>query len=108
MTALAQWWHGITLEELVWLTIGMVAQLMFTLRFVVQWVASERVRQSVVPETFWYFSFAGGLMLLVYAIYRMDPVFIIGQASGLFIYSRNIYFIWQGKQAAVGRSQAIG
>lgn len=99
MSALADWWRNIPVEELVWLTIGMVAQLMFTLRFVVQWLASEKVRRSVVPETFWYFSFAGGVMLLVYAIYRADPVFIIGQASGLFIYSRNIYFIWQGKRS---------
>ena len=99
MSGLAEWWQNISTQELIWLTIGMVAQLMFTLRFVVQWIASERVRRSVVPETFWYFSFAGGLMLFVYAIYRADPVFIVGQGSGLFIYSRNIYFIWRGKQA---------
>ena len=107
MNSFAQWWHSISTEELIWLTIGMVAQLMFTLRFVVQWVASERVRQSIVPEAFWYFSFAGGLMLLIYAIYRADPVFIIGQGSGLVIYSRNIYFIWLGKQDEIGRSRAL-
>lgn len=99
LSRLAEWYQTITPQELTWLAIGLVAQLMFTLRFVVQWIASERVRRSVVPETFWYFSFAGGVMLLVYAIYRVDPVFILGQASGLFIYSRNIYFIWRGKRS---------
>jgi lipid-A-disaccharide synthase-like uncharacterized protein len=71
---------------------------MFTMRFVIQWLASERARRSIVPETFWYFSFAGGLMLFIYAIYRMDPVFILGQGSGLFIYARNIVFIWRAKR----------
>ena len=98
MSALQGWWASVSATELVWLTLGMVAQLMFTLRFVVQWIASERARRSVMPETFWYFSFVGGVMLLIYAIYRLDPVFILGQASGLFIYSRNIYFIWQGRR----------
>ncbi len=72
------------------------------MRFLIQWIATERARASIVPETFWYFSFVGGLMLLSYAIYRMDPVFIIGQATGLIIYSRNIYFIWQGKKVDEG------
>jgi lipid-A-disaccharide synthase-like uncharacterized protein len=98
MSALRDWWSGISTTELVWLTIGMVAQLMFTLRFVVQWIASEKARRSVVPEAFWYLSVLGGAMLLVYAIYRVDPVFIIGQASGLFIYGRNLFFIWRDKR----------
>lgn len=98
MSALYDWWASVSTKELVWLTLGMTAQLMFTLRFVVQWLASERARRSVMPEIFWYFSFVGGAMLLIYAVYRMDPVFILGQASGLFIYSRNIYFIWQGRR----------
>jgi lipid-A-disaccharide synthase-like uncharacterized protein len=98
MSGLHDWWTNISTEELVWLTLGMTAQLMFSLRFLVQWIASERARRSVMPEAFWYFSFVGGAMLLVYAIYRMDPVFVVGQASGLFIYSRNIYFLWQGKR----------
>ncbi len=103
MPAMHDWWMNIPTRELVWLALGMTAQLMFTLRFVVQWIATERARRSIVPETFWYFSFAGGAMLLVYAIYRRDPVFIVGQASGLFIYSRNIYFLWQGSRGRVGR-----
>ena len=104
MSALHDWWTNIPTKELIWLTLGMLAQAMFTLRFVVQWVASERARRSIVPETFWYFSFLGGSMLLIYAIYRRDPVFIVGQASGLFIYSRNIYFLWQGKREMLVRA----
>ncbi|QKP78696.1 lipid-A-disaccharide synthase N-terminal domain-containing protein [Methyloligella sp. GL2] len=73
--------------------------MMFAMRFLVQWVYTERARQSVVPEAFWYFSLAGGLMLLTYAIYRMDPVFILGQAMGLIVYIRNLYFIWHHKRA---------
>jgi lipid-A-disaccharide synthase-like uncharacterized protein len=97
---LAIWWAGISTTELIWLTIGFTAQAMFTMRFIIQWLASERARRSIVPETFWYFSFAGGLMLFIYAIYRMDPVFILGQGSGLFIYARNISFIWRAKREA--------
>ena len=92
-SGLLQWWINVSMTEVTWLGIGFGAQLMFSLRFVVQWIASERARQSIVPEIFWYFSLAGGALLLSYAIYRMDPVFILGQMTGLLIYSRNIYFI---------------
>jgi lipid-A-disaccharide synthase-like uncharacterized protein len=95
---LATWWANISTTELVWLTVGFSAQAMFSARFIIQWLASERARRSVVPETFWYFSFAGGFMLFVYAVYRMDPVFIFGQGSGLFIYARNIHLIWNAKR----------
>lgn len=76
-----------------WLGIGLVGQAMFSARFLVQWIASERRRQSVIPVPFWYFSIAGGLTLLAYAIYRLDPVFILGQSAGVFVYARNLYFI---------------
>jgi lipid-A-disaccharide synthase-like uncharacterized protein len=95
---LANWWAHTSTTELIWLTVGFAAQAMFSMRFIIQWIASERARRSVVPETFWYFSFLGGLMLFVYAIYRMDPVFILGQGSGLFIYARNIHFILNAKR----------
>ena len=95
---LIQWWHDTPTAELAWIAIGLVAQLMFSMRFVVQWIATERARTSIIPETFWYFSFAGGVLLLAYAIYRLDPVFILGQSTGVVIYSRNIYFIWLGKR----------
>ncbi|MBI1273175.1 MAG: lipid A biosynthesis [Alphaproteobacteria bacterium] len=80
-----------------WVAIGLLGQAMFTMRFLYQWVYSERVGKSVVPEAFWYFSMAGGAILLAYAIYRKDPVFILGQGTGLLIYTRNIYFIWREK-----------
>lgn len=83
--------------ETIWLVIGFFGQFMFTMRFVVQWIASERVKQSVVPDLFWFFSIAGGVILLSYAIYKRDPVFILGQGMGLFIYARNIFFIWRNK-----------
>jgi len=79
--------------ELVWLGIGLTGQLLFSMRFLVQWIASERAHRSVVPRPFWYLSLAGGLTLLAYAIYRQDPVFILGQATGAFIYGRNLYLI---------------
>jgi lipid-A-disaccharide synthase-like uncharacterized protein len=77
-----------------WVILGFVAQFMFTMRFVVQWIASERARRSVLPVAFWFFSVGGGVLLLVYAIYRKDPVFIAGQAFGLVIYARNLWLIF--------------
>ena len=82
--------------EHVWLAIGLFGQALFSARFLVQWIASERRRQSVVPRPFWFFSVGGGLTLLAYAIHRLDPVFIVGQAAGLLIYARNLYFIYRG------------
>ncbi len=77
----------------VWLAVGFLGQALFSARFLVQWIASERRRKSVVPIEFWYFSIGGGLTLLAYAVHRLDPVFILGQAAGLFVYARNLYFI---------------
>ncbi|MBB3710808.1 lipid-A-disaccharide synthase-like uncharacterized protein [Limimaricola variabilis] len=99
MTMFSDWIARTGWAEIVWLTVGFLAQAMFSARFLVQWIASERVRRSIVPEAFWYFSFAGGAMLLAYAIYRQDPVFILGQAFGLLVYARNIYFIWSERRA---------
>src|SRR6476659_6255414 len=82
-----------------WVVLGFVAQGFFTMRFLVQWIASERARASVIPVAFWFFSIAGGLLLLVYALYRRDPVFIAGQAFGLIVYLRNPYFIVNGRKA---------
>jgi lipid-A-disaccharide synthase-like uncharacterized protein len=76
-----------------WLMVGFAGQALFMMRFVVQWVQSERLRKSVVPLAFWYFSVAGGITLLVYSIHRKDPVFITGQLLGIFIYLRNLYLI---------------
>ena len=76
-----------------WVAVGFLGQLLFTARFLVQWVQSERQRRSVTPVAFWYFSLGGGLVLLLYAVHRRDPVFILGQAAGLLIYSRNLWLI---------------
>ena len=75
-----------------WLALGFFAQALFTARFLVQWIASERAGRSVIPIAFWFFSIGGGGLLLVYALYRRDPVFIAGQAFGVFVYARNLYF----------------
>ena len=79
--------------DTVWLIVGFVAQALFSARFIVQWIASERARRSVIPSTFWLFSVLGGSVLLAYAIYKRDPVFIFGQAGGLVIYGRNLFFV---------------
>lgn len=75
-----------------WLAIGFLGQALFGMRFVVQWLSSERQRKSVMPMAFWYFSLGGGVILLAYAIWRKDPVFIVGQGLGLAIYLRNLQF----------------
>ena len=80
-------------NEQIWIAFGLTGQLLFTARFVVQWVSSEREKRSVVPRSFWYFSLGGSLMLQVYAIYKQDIVFTIGQSSGFFIYVRNLQLI---------------
>ncbi|MEE9139813.1 MAG: lipid-A-disaccharide synthase N-terminal domain-containing protein [Alphaproteobacteria bacterium] len=80
----------------IWLAVGFLGQAMFSMRFLIQWLSSERHRRSIIPVAFWYFSVAGGSILLAYAIWRLDPVFIVGQAGGLLIYGRNLYFIRRG------------
>ena len=81
-----------------WVIFGFLGQLLFSMRFVVQWICSERKKQSYIPLAFWYFSLAGGLVLLAYAIYRQDPVFIVGQVTGLFVYLRNLVLIANHKK----------
>ena len=76
-----------------WLIVGFAGQALFSARFLVQWIASERQKKSVIPVMFWYFSILGGSTLLLYAIHKEDPVFILGQGGGLFIYMRNLYFV---------------
>lgn len=77
--------------------VGLVGQAMFSMRFIIQWIASEKAGKSVIPFSFWVFSLGGSTLLLLYAIYRKDPVFILGQAPNLLIYSRNIWLIKKGK-----------
>lgn len=80
-------------SSVLWLAVGFAGQAIFSARFVVQWVCSERAGRSIVPLAFWYLSVAGGLALLAYAIHRRDAVFIVGQAAGLLVYGRNLWLI---------------
>jgi lipid-A-disaccharide synthase-like uncharacterized protein len=84
-----------------WLILGFVAQGLFSGRFLVQWIASERAGKSIVPVMFWHLSIFGSALLLAYAIYRKDPVFILGQAVGLIVYFRNLILIWREKKASI-------
>jgi lipid-A-disaccharide synthase-like uncharacterized protein len=87
-----------------WMVIGMGSQLVFSGRFLMQWIYSEWRRESSVPMSFWYASAAGSIGLLAYAIERRDPVFIVGQATGLFLYCRNIQLRW--REARTGIAEA--
>ena len=80
-------------DTALWITIGLAGQALFSARFIIQWLASEKARRSVVPKAFWYFSLGGSAVLLAYAIHRVDPVFILGQAAGFAIYLRNLWLI---------------
>jgi lipid-A-disaccharide synthase-like uncharacterized protein len=93
-----------TWVELVWAGVGLGGQLLFFGRFFIQWIASERKKRSVVPLAFWYFSIGGGVVLLTYAIYKQDIVFILGQGGGLAIYARNLWLIYahRARMAAQG------
>ena len=90
-----------TNTELIWLAIGFFGQGIFFMRWVVQWLASERHAESRVPLAFWYMSLFGGLITLAYAIYRRDPVFIAGQSVGAFVYLRNLMLIHRAQQTAL-------
>jgi lipid-A-disaccharide synthase-like uncharacterized protein len=106
--AVGAYFHDVFLGNLEWgILVGYLAQAMFAMRFVVQWIASERAGHSVVPTTFWIFSIGGGFMLLGYAIYRKDPVFIIGQAFGVFVYLRNLQFIRRDQKSGKGTATAM-
>jgi lipid-A-disaccharide synthase-like uncharacterized protein len=101
LDAIVSWFHIVFVEGFdVWVIWGFVAQFMFMMRFVVQWIASERAKRSIVPIAFWFFSLAGGTLLLIYAIIRQDPVFIAGQGLGLLIYSRNLWLIFAERRGA--------
>ncbi len=90
-----------------WYGIGFLGQGMFFMRFLLQWIVSEKKGKSVIPVHFWYFSIAGSLLVLIYAIYRKDPVFILGQILGMFIYSRNLYFVLREKWGVKGKELSL-
>jgi len=82
-----------------WLILGFLGQALFSMRFLIQWIYSEKQKKSIIPTAFWYFSLAGGLTLFSYALLRQDPVFIMGQGLGLFIYIRNLVLIRKEKKS---------
>ena len=84
-------------SDIIWLTVGLLGQLMFTGRFIVQWIASERAGKSVMPVAFWYFSIVGGLIVLAYGVHKLDLVIILGQLPGVVVYSRNLWLIHKGR-----------
>ena len=86
-------------RDMVWIAIGFLGQFLFMMRFLWQWIQSERRRRSVIPMAFWYFSLAGGMTLFAYAVYRQDPVFITGQSLGLVVYTRNLLLIRREKRS---------
>jgi lipid-A-disaccharide synthase-like uncharacterized protein len=94
--------------ESCWVAFGLIGQLLFTARFLVQWLSSERQGRSVIPVAFWYLSIGGAAILLTYAIYRRDPVFILGQSTGMSIYLRNLQMIRRQKlRDVLSHSQAV-
>jgi len=88
----------------VWMVVGMGSQVIFSARFVMQWIYSEWRRESSIPMAFWYASVIGSIGLLAYAIERRDPVFIVGQATGLLVYGRNIQLRWREARAGVAEA----
>ena len=105
ISELGTWLHDVFIAQFDgWILLGFIAQGFFTMRFVVQWLASERAKRSVVPIAFWFFSLGGGTLLLIYAIKRQDPVFIAGQGLGLFIYIRNLWLIANERRLAMSKT----
>jgi len=97
---LGAYFHEVFVQKFEWwVLLGYVAQIMFTMRFVVQWIASERAGKMVIPIWFWFFSIGGGVLLFAYALRIRDPVFILGQGFGLFVYLRNLYFVLRDRRA---------
>jgi lipid-A-disaccharide synthase-like uncharacterized protein len=85
-------------REVIWIAVGFGGQFLFMMRFLWQWIQSERQKRSIIPIAFWYFSLTGGMTLLIYAIHRRDPVFITGQTLGLFVYARNLMLLRRERQ----------
>lgn len=93
---LDKWQHHLSVmdsNDIIWLSIGLIGQTLFMMRFIVQWIHSERHQKSMIPVSFWYFSLSGGVIVLAYGIHRVDPVIILGQLPGTFVYARNLMLI---------------
>jgi lipid-A-disaccharide synthase-like uncharacterized protein len=99
--AVAAYVNALSPHEMAWIAIGFVGQFLFMMRFLWQWIQSERHKRSIIPIAFWYFSLAGGMTLLAYAVHRRDPVFITGQMLGLTVYTRNLLLIRRERRAGL-------
>jgi len=91
--ALQNYVSGMPASDLIWLGIGLTGQCLFMMRFIVQWIHSERHHQSLIPVSFWYLSLSGGLIVLAYGLHKLDPVIILGQLPGTVVYTRNLMLI---------------
>lgn len=96
--AFSDWWGRLASANRTIAIFGFFAQGLFYCRFIVQWITTERRKLSVVPELFWYFSISGGILMFIYGVLREDPVLMLGQSTGIFIYGRNLFFIWREKR----------
>jgi lipid-A-disaccharide synthase-like uncharacterized protein len=106
LSRVLDYWNSLGGVEQFWLVVGFAAQLMFTGRFLVQWIASEKKGMSYIPISFWWLSVVGGGMLLAYAIYRRDPVIIMGQVTGQIVYTRNLILISRKRAAEKNEENA--
>lgn len=102
---LIAWWAALSPAEVMWLAIGLAGQLLFSARWLIQWFVTEKSRRSTMPDTFWYLSLLGGLLVFAYGLHRLDPVIILGQ-FGVIIYARNLFFIRREKQTAAPSGSA--
>lgn len=93
--------------ETLWLVVGLLGQGIFSARFIVQWLVSEKEKRSIIPVAFWYLSLFGGITLLLYSIYKRDPVFILGQSTGVLIYSRNLFLIQRERLSRTDRLRQV-
>lgn len=93
--------------DYLWLAVGLLGQGIFSARFIVQWLISEKEKKSIIPVAFWYLSLLGGITLLIYSIYKQDPVFILGQTTGVFIYIRNLYLIHRERASRITKLNRV-
>ena len=102
---LIAWWAALSPAEVMWLAVGLTGQVLFSARWLIQWFVTEKTRRSTMPDTFWYLSLLGGLLVFAYGLHRLDPVIILGQ-FGVIIYARNLFFIRREKQTAASPAPA--
>jgi lipid-A-disaccharide synthase-like uncharacterized protein len=95
MAMTSQYLETTSMGDLIWLSVGMLGQLLFMMRFIVQWIHSEKHKKSIIPTSFWYFSLIGGLAVLAYGIHKLEPVIILGQLPGTIVYTRNLILIYR-------------